>query len=98
MTIRLVNIGKPNKGDGDPIRTAFDKINKNFQDLNNAYINLAQEVGEISTDTKLNDFDFGKITSNLITSPIELLFFTTTMDLGSISEPALIDYDAGDFE
>jgi hypothetical protein len=98
MTIRVVNIGQANKGNGDPIRTAFDKINKNFEDLNNAYINLEQEVGEISTDSSLSEFDFGKIRLNNITNPLQLLFFTSTIDLGSISEPALVEYDAGDFE
>lgn len=34
MAIRLVNIGfEPNDNTGDPLRVAFDKVNKNFQDL-----------------------------------------------------------------
>lgn len=34
MAQRLINIGSsPNKGDGDPLRTAFDKINNNFTEL-----------------------------------------------------------------
>lgn len=98
MTIRLVNLGLPDKGNGDPIRIAFDKINKNFQDLNESYENLSFEVDGISTETTLNEFDFGKISLNQVTSPLQLLFYTANIDLGNITEPALISYDAGDFE
>lgn len=34
MARQTINIGtSPNKGDGDPLRTAFDKINDNFAEL-----------------------------------------------------------------
>ena len=34
MAIQTINIGtSANKGDGDPLRVAFDKINKNFAEL-----------------------------------------------------------------
>ena len=34
MAKQIVNIGSSvNKGDGDPLRTAFDKINDNFDEL-----------------------------------------------------------------
>lgn len=98
MTLRIVNIGLADKGNGDPIRTAFDKINKNFQDLNNDYINLTQTVSNISTAASITEFDFGKIKLNVITDPLQLMFYTADIDLGKISEPALVDYDAGDFE
>ena len=33
MAKQLVNVGTSvNKGDGDPLRTAFQKINENFND------------------------------------------------------------------
>jgi hypothetical protein len=98
MSIRIVNIGIADKGNGDPIRTAFDKINKNFQDLNNDYINLTATVSNISTTASLTEFDFGKIKLNVITDPLQLMFYTADIDLGKISEPALVEYDAGDFE
>lgn len=35
MAIQVINIGSSaNKGDGDPLRTAFKKINENFAELN----------------------------------------------------------------
>ena len=34
MAIQTINIGSSaNKGDGDPLRTAFKKINENFAEL-----------------------------------------------------------------
>ena len=34
MAIQTINIGSSaNKGDGDPLRTAFTKINANFAEL-----------------------------------------------------------------
>jgi len=37
MTQKQINIGSsPNKGDGDPLRTAFGKINDNFDELYNS--------------------------------------------------------------
>ena len=33
MTKQIVNLGVANKGNGDPIRTAFDKVNQNFTEL-----------------------------------------------------------------
>ena len=34
MTIQTINVGtSANKGDGDPLRTAFDKINDNFNEV-----------------------------------------------------------------
>jgi hypothetical protein len=34
MARQTINIGSsPNKGDGDPVRVAFDKVNSNFEEL-----------------------------------------------------------------
>lgn len=34
MAQQIINVGSsPNKGDGDPLRTAFNKVNENFTDL-----------------------------------------------------------------
>ena len=40
MAKQTINLGtSPNKGDGDPLRTAFDKVNDNFTEL---YVDLKQ--------------------------------------------------------
>jgi hypothetical protein len=98
MPIRVINIGQANKGDGDPIRVAFDKVNKNFNDLNATITNISQAVSNIVTTTSLEEFDFGTISPNPITDPLQLLFFTANIDLGSIVEPCPVLYDAGDLE
>ncbi len=35
MTQRIINLGTPDTGNGDPLRTAFSKINDNFTELYN---------------------------------------------------------------
>ena len=45
MNIYYINTGtSPNKGDGDTLRTAFNKVNTNFQNINGA-------INSINTDT-----------------------------------------------
>jgi hypothetical protein len=105
MSIRLVNLGRADKGDGDPLRVAFDKINKNFTDINTGLQGLQglQSVQGIqgiqglqgANNITLMNLDLGSITPNEITTPIELLFYTSIIDIGKIGEPYTIDYDAG---
>ena len=48
MAIQVINIGtSANKGDGEPLRTAFDKINDNFAELSLKVTNL--ETGTVTT-------------------------------------------------
>lgn len=45
MTRQLINLGStPNKGDGDPLRTAFRKINENFSELYDNNLLSLQEI------------------------------------------------------
>jgi len=49
MAIQLVNVGTlPNDGEGDPLRTAFQKINNNF-------VYLQQTSSAIASSVTLND-------------------------------------------
>jgi acetyltransferase-like isoleucine patch superfamily enzyme len=36
MTKQTINLGTPDKGNGDPLRVAFTKVNDNFTELYNA--------------------------------------------------------------
>ena len=50
MAIQVINIGtSANKGDGEPLRTAFDKINDNFSELSLKVTNL--ETGGVTVTT-----------------------------------------------
>ena len=50
MAQQNINIGtSANKGDGDPLRTAFDKINDNFDELYLKVVNL--ETGGVTVTT-----------------------------------------------
>ena len=53
MTKQIINIGSSaNKGDGEPLRTAFDKINDNFSELYLKVDNLTGGVGVTVGDLK----------------------------------------------
>ena len=68
MAILTVNIGtSANKGDGDPLRVAFDKINKNFAELD--VTNKNRDInGSVFADdsTLLVDAVNGTITASVL--------------------------------
>jgi hypothetical protein len=59
MTQEIINIGTtPNDGEGDPLRTAFQKINNNFTQLfNTAFVNS-------------NTYSVGNTTQVIYTTPV----------------------------
>lgn len=48
MTQKIINLGTANKGNGDPIRVAFGKVNDNFTELYN-YVS-ASSLTELAQD------------------------------------------------
>lgn len=58
MTKQTINIGTADKGDGDPLRTAFTKVNANFTELYEA-------LGLTDNNLNLGSFEF---TDNTITT------------------------------
>lgn len=53
MAKQTINIGtSPNKGDGDPLRTAFTKINENFTELYTGPVTYTQEELDALTPTE----------------------------------------------
>lgn len=59
MAQKIINLGLPDKGNGDQIRTAFDKVNQNFTEL---YNNLGFDP--LNVDSNLipatnNTYDIG---------------------------------------
>ena len=60
MAKQTVNLGtSANKGDGDPLRTAFDKVNDNFDELyaaDTTFISLATLKTEAAAATDFADF------------------------------------------
>ena len=72
MAILTVNIGtSANKGDGDPLRVAFDKINKNFAELD--VINKNRDInGSVFADdsTLLVDAVNGTISAAVLTGAL----------------------------
>jgi hypothetical protein len=64
MTKQTINLGTADKGDGDPLRTAFNKVNENFTELYNA---LGLDAGGLN----LGSFQFdGNVMSTTDSSNI----------------------------
>jgi len=60
MAKKIIDIGSsPNKGDGDPIRTAFDKINENFTELYDANLSDPGNIGSDIVPVTDSTFDLG---------------------------------------
>ena len=98
MTKQIVNIGQANKGNGDPIRTAFDKVNQNFTELYNAIglgdgslnIGAFEFTGSTMTTTDSSDIIIAQrtqITSNLTVGGDVLPSIANGGDLGSAAKP-----------
>jgi hypothetical protein len=52
MTQQIINVGTlPNSGDGDPLRTAFQKTNQNFTEL----YQQSGATGKFVVPTKISD-------------------------------------------
>lgn len=51
MAIQTINIGtSKNKGDGDPLRTAFEKVNANFAELAASQSGVTDIQGSVFAD------------------------------------------------
>jgi hypothetical protein len=60
MAKQTIDIGSsPNKGDGDPIRVAFDKINKNFEELYDGNFAEPESMNSSLIPRTTNTFDLG---------------------------------------
>jgi len=74
MAILTINIGtSANKGDGDPLRVAFDKINKNFAELNPQSGGKLRDInGSVFADdsTLLVDAVNGTISASVLTGAL----------------------------
>ncbi len=55
MTKQIINIGTADQGNGDPLRTAFNKVNENFTELYNA-------LGLTDNTLNLGSFEFNSNT------------------------------------
>jgi outer membrane lipoprotein SlyB len=90
MAQQIINIGtSANKGNGDPIRTAFDKVNKNFtevysdiQDIQNGVITL---TGSVVGDVKGSLFgDDSTIAFDAITGEIRAVVNNSSVTTTSL--------------
>ena len=69
MTKRVINVGKPDKGDGDPLRVAFVKINDNFNEVYELAtqvntLNIRLDGGSANTNYDINGLNIDGGVSN----------------------------------
>ena len=73
MAIELVDVGaEPNDATGDPLRTAFQKINNNFVYMEQSASNIADAV---TLDDTPNQVIFSYIRGQICSLLFYLLFF-----------------------
>lgn len=57
MTKQIINVGQSaNDKSGDPLRSAFDKVNQNFTELYDGYISIATLKEIVAASTDFADF------------------------------------------
>ena len=80
MARRIINLGTADKGNGDPIRTAFGKINDNFAELY-AILSGGSGANIIETDIKGSVFADD---STVIVDAVSNKLFANSAELGNI--------------
>jgi hypothetical protein len=85
MARQVINIGSsPNKGDGEPLRIAFDKVNSNFEELYAATTAGGGFVGDVTgsvfadDSTLLVDGVSGTIPGYVSVSELQAVFAAAT--------------------
>lgn len=62
MAKKIIDIGSsPNKGDGEPIRSAFKKINENFNELYDGNFTDPENIGSNIAPNTNAEFDLGTL-------------------------------------
>jgi hypothetical protein len=69
MSKKVINVGRADRGDGDPIRVAFVKVNDNFNELyglvsNVSTVNIRLDGGAASTNYDANGLNIDGGVSN----------------------------------
>jgi len=96
MAKQVINIGSvANDGTGDPLRTAFDKVNDNFTELYNddtGDVNQVTGTGGITASPTTGDVVVN-LDDDSITYAKLGVEFTSTEALGSVSTTATLDFN-----
>jgi hypothetical protein len=99
MTIQKVNIGSVvNDGTGDDLRTAFVKVNNNFDQLADTLtlVNSNDILVRYMNDM-LTNFDFGSFVGStpIDTGIFQIMLQSIDFELGTITSPGKYDLDLG---
>ena len=105
MAQQTINIGtSANKGDGDPIRVAFDKVNDNFTDLYTRVVVLegggvAVAFGDItSTPTTLSGYGITDAATSAQGALADTALQAETISLTTLKTEVAASADFADFQ
>jgi hypothetical protein len=98
MSQEIINVGElPNDGSGDPLRTAFDKINNNFSNIFSTMGSSLSTVEpvELTLDpvTSQNILNIGQVIINstqIVNTPAPVITLTPPANLFSTSTPTRV--------
>ena len=54
MSKKVINVGRADRGDGDPIRVAFVKVNDNFNELYENFNSLSTQLNDLILNMKID--------------------------------------------
>ena len=99
MTIQKVNIGSVvNDGTGDDLRTAFVKVNNNFDQLATTIDTVdSNSILVRYINDQLTNYDFGSFvgSNSIYTGIFQLMLQSLDFELGTIILPGKYDLDLG---
>lgn len=100
MSQEIINVGElPNDGSGDPLRTAFDKINNNFSNIFSTIegnlVTMEPLNIELDPVTSQNILNIGQVIINntqIVNTPAPIIELTPPANLFSTTAPSTIQY------
>jgi hypothetical protein len=97
MAKQLINLGVADKGNGDPLRTAFNKVNSNFNELYTLTGGTAADLKELAQDYAAEMFTNGTHSGLSATYNDTLNTLNLVLDLNIDGGDANTEFDIADF-
>jgi hypothetical protein len=97
MAKQLINLGVADKGNGDPLRTAFAKVNSNFNELYTLTGGTAADLKELAQDYAAEMFTNGTHSGLSATYSDVDNTLNLVLDLNIDGGDSTTEFDAADF-
>lgn len=97
MAKQLINLGTADQGNGDPLRTAFAKVNSNFNELYTLTGGTAADLKELAQDYAADMFVNGTHSGLTATYDDTNNALNLVLDLNIDGGDATTEFDPADF-